>query len=74
MGAVQKCLKDDGIFSLHTIGNSHSQVTGDLWVHKYIFPNSMIPSLKQISEAVEGFFVIEDVHNFGACYDTTLSC
>jgi cyclopropane-fatty-acyl-phospholipid synthase len=73
MGAVQKCLKDDSIFLLHTIGNSHSQVTGDLWVHKYIFPKSMIPSLKQISEAVEGFFVIEDVHIFGACYDTILS-
>jgi cyclopropane-fatty-acyl-phospholipid synthase len=35
MGAVQKCQKDDGIFLLHTIGNSHSQVTGDLWAHKY---------------------------------------
>jgi cyclopropane-fatty-acyl-phospholipid synthase len=74
MEVAHKHLKDDGIFLLHTIGNSHSQVTGDLWVHRYIFPNSMIPSMKQISEAVEGLFVVEDVHNFGSCYDTTLSC
>jgi cyclopropane-fatty-acyl-phospholipid synthase len=74
MEVANRHLKDDGIFLLHTIGNCHSEVTGDLWVHKYIFPNSMIPSMKQISEAVEGLFVIEDVHNFGPCYDTTLSC
>jgi len=32
----------------------------------------MIPSMKQISGAAERLFVIEDVHNFGAYYDTTL--
>ncbi len=72
MEVARRCLKDDGLFLLHTIGNTHSQVTGDLWVHEYIFPNSMIPSMKQISEAVEGLFIIEDVHNFGLCYDATL--
>ena len=32
----------------------------------------MLPSLAQIATASEDFFVIEDVHNFGADYDTTL--
>jgi len=31
-----------------------------------------VPSLKQISEAVEGLFVMEDLHNFGTDYDKTL--
>ncbi|MFW5906655.1 MAG: class I SAM-dependent methyltransferase, partial [Desulfobia sp.] len=32
----------------------------------------LLPSPKQITEAIEGRFVIEDWHNFGADYDTTL--
>ena len=32
----------------------------------------MLPSVAQIGTAVEGLFVIEDWHNFGAYYDTTL--
>ena len=32
----------------------------------------MLPSMAQISKSVEGLFVIEDFHNFGAYYDTTL--
>jgi cyclopropane-fatty-acyl-phospholipid synthase len=72
METVHNCLKDDGLFLLQTIGNSHSEVVGDPWIDKYIFPNSIIPSIKQISAAIEGLFIIEDLHNFGAYYDTTL--
>jgi cyclopropane-fatty-acyl-phospholipid synthase len=32
----------------------------------------MIPSIKQIGESIEGLFVMEDWHNFGADYDKTL--
>jgi cyclopropane-fatty-acyl-phospholipid synthase len=72
MEIVHRCLKDQGIFLLHTIGNNYSTVSVDPWIGKYIFPNSMIPSMKQISEAVERLFVIEDWHNFGMYYDPTL--
>ncbi len=72
MEIVHNCLKDDGLFLLHTIGNSYSNVTVDPWFEKYIFPNSMIPSMRQISESVEKLFVIEDWHNFGYYYDQTL--
>ena len=39
---------------------------------RYIFPNSMLPSARQISSAIEGVFVLEDWHSFGADYDKTL--
>ncbi|TSC94618.1 MAG: cyclopropane-fatty-acyl-phospholipid synthase [Parcubacteria group bacterium Athens1014_10] len=39
---------------------------------KYIFPNSMLPSIKQIGLSTEGLFVMEDWHNFSADYDKTL--
>jgi cyclopropane-fatty-acyl-phospholipid synthase len=65
-------LKDDGLFLLHTIGNPVSVTHTDSWIDKYIFPNSMIPSLAQITKAAESLFIIEDVHNFGTDYDKTL--
>ncbi|MEJ2695563.1 MAG: cyclopropane fatty acyl phospholipid synthase [Candidatus Sulfobium sp.] len=73
MTTVNRCLKDDGLFLLHTIGNNISSVTTDPWIYKYIFPNSMIPSMAQISAAVEGLFVMEDWHNLGIYYDRTLT-
>jgi len=69
---ARKCLKDDGLFLLHTIGSLTSGDSSDPWLNKYIFPNGVLPSLKQISSACEKLFVIEDVHNFGADYDKTL--
>ena len=72
MEVAHRSLRDDGLFLLHTIGGNHSTTVGDPWIEKYIFPNGMLPSMKQISKAVEGLFVIEDVHNFGADYDRTL--
>lgn len=66
------CLKADGIFVLHTIGKNVSTVTSDPWISKYIFPNSLVPSLTQIAHSIEGLFTMEDWHNFGADYDKTL--
>jgi len=72
MQVAKHCLAPDGLFLLHTIGGNASVTTTDPWIGKYIFPNSMLPSIKQIAEACEGLFVIEDWHNFGADYDKTL--
>ncbi|MCR4333687.1 MAG: cyclopropane fatty acyl phospholipid synthase [Patescibacteria group bacterium] len=69
---AKRCLKDDGLFLLHTIGYKVSQRNSDPWIEKYIFPGGVIPSLTQIAEASEGLFIAEDLHNFGADYDTTL--
>lgn len=72
MRIVASVLKDDGLFLLHTIGGRRSLTTSDPWIGKYIFPNSMLPSIKQIGAAIEGSFIMEDWHNFGADYDKTL--
>lgn len=65
-------LAADGLFLLHTIGGHTSTTHGNPWSEKYIFPNSMLPSIAQIGKAIEGRFVMEDWHNFGADYDRTL--
>jgi cyclopropane-fatty-acyl-phospholipid synthase len=69
---VRRCLKDDGLFLLHTIGGNKSATRTDPWIDKYIFPDSLIPSALQITKASEGKFVMEDWHNFGPDYDKTL--
>ena len=74
MKVAQRCLKDDGLFLLHTIGGNKSVIKTDPWMDKYIFPGGMLPSIKQIAKAIEGKFVMEDWHNFGPDYDKTLMC
>ena len=69
---VNHVLKDKGLFLLHTIGGNKSVTKCDAWFDKYIFPNGMLPSIKQIGEAIEDYFVMEDWHNFGTDYDKTL--
>src|SRR5436190_47821 len=69
---VRRCLGDDGLFVLHTIGGNRSTGHTDPWIEKYIFPNAVLPSARQITEAMEGLFVLEDWHNFGTDYDRTL--
>jgi cyclopropane-fatty-acyl-phospholipid synthase len=76
LDVARRCIAPDapdgGLFLLHTIGGSTSVDHTDPWIARYIFPNSMLPSAKQIASAAEGRFVIEDWHNFGADYDRTL--
>lgn len=69
---VGKLLTTDGLFLLHTIGNFVTEKKRDMWLDKYIFPNGHLPSAKQITDALEGRFLIEDWHNFGRDYDRTL--
>lgn len=69
---AKRCLKENGLFLLHTIGYQRSQLTSDPWVEKYIFPGGLLPSVAQIAKAAEGLFIIEDLHNFGTNYDPTL--
>ncbi len=70
---VANChLRDEGLFLLQTIVGNTSVKTNDPWMGKYIFPNSMLPSVEQIATAIKGLFVMEDWHNFGVDYDKTL--
>jgi len=72
MKKAHQCLNDGGLFLLHSIGGNKSVKMTDRWLDKYIFPNSMLPSIKQIGESIENLFVMEDWHNFGVDYDKTL--
>ena len=72
MRIVHECLAANGLFLLHTIGRNDTSYTGEAWSHKYIFPNGMVPSVKQLGGASENLFVMEDWHNFGPYYHTTL--
>jgi cyclopropane-fatty-acyl-phospholipid synthase len=69
---AHRCLNDDGLFLLHTIGANFSETATDPWTDKYIFPNGHLPSIEQLGESMERLFVMEDWHNFGADYDKTL--
>lgn len=69
---ARRCLDNDGLFLLHTIGSNKSDTITDPWTVRYIFPNSMSPSAVQITNALEELFVIEDWHVLGNDYDLTL--
>ncbi|KAF1368008.1 MAG: cyclopropane fatty acyl phospholipid synthase [Yokenella regensburgei] len=69
---VNKNLKPNGLFLLHTIGSNQTDINVDPWINKYIFPNGCLPSVAHIATASEPWFVIEDLHNFGPDYDRTL--
>ena len=72
MQTINRCLDSQGLFLLHTIGNPYTRTYPDPWLSKYIFPNYNIPSIAQIGKAVDGLFLMEDLHNFGPDYDKTL--
>jgi len=72
MKKAKSLLKDDGLFLLHTIGSHRTVKITDPWLDKYIFPGGVIPSIVNISAALQKHFVLEDLHNFGYDYYLTL--
>ena len=73
MDIVNTMLKDDGLFLLHTIGNSEETTVANPWIEKYIFRNSMVPSMMQLVKSIRGQFVVHDWENYGHFYSKTLS-
>lgn len=72
MDVVDRCLAPGGVAFVHTIGGSVSTEACDPWTQKYIFPNGCVPSVAQLARAMEGHFVLDDLHNIGPDYDPTL--
>ena len=74
MRAVHGALNDDGRFLMETVGAKRSGAGADPWVSKHVTgaPDMQFSSVAEIAAAVEGLFVAEDWHNFGADYDPTL--
>jgi len=73
MAVVHHLLKDDGLFLLHTIGNNEDTAIVNPWIEKYIFRNSMAPSMLQLATSVRGLFTVHDWENYGHYYSNTLS-
>ena len=72
MQVVDRCLKPDGVGFIHTIGTNQNLTSGEPFTDKYIFPNGVLPSLRNLTAAMAQLFVIEDIHNIGPHYDPTL--
>ena len=69
---VAASLGKEGRFVCQGICNSVSSFQLDPWMRRYIFPNSVLPSLSRLTRAAEGLFIVEDVLNLGRHYDPTL--
>jgi len=69
---VKRIMKEDGLFLLHTIGIYKTAPRTDAWIDKYIFPNGKLPSMRELTIALEDRLIVEDWHNFGQDYDRTL--
>lgn len=72
MHTVERCLEDDGLHLLHTIGTNSRSLSVDPWTNKYIFPGGVLPTLQQLAIASDRIFILEDLHNMGGNYDPTL--
>jgi cyclopropane-fatty-acyl-phospholipid synthase len=72
MRAAARSLGENGLFLCQGICGNFSRFHTDPWIKRYIFPNSVIPSLAGLTRAAEGIFIVEDVKNIGPNYDLTL--
>lgn len=72
MEIIHRCLKPHGTVIVESVGGNVSLTHCEPWTDKYIFPGGMIPSVAQLGAAIEGLFVLEDLHNFGPSYVKTL--
>lgn len=69
----KRMLSEDGIMLHHTIAYNSPSKHVDPFISKYIFPGGVLPTLAQISTAVQkNRLIIEDVQNIGPDYDKTL--
>lgn len=69
---ARRLLAPGGLFLLHTIGVDVTSPRTDPWIDRYVFPNGKLPSAVEMTQALEGRFLVEDWHNFGPDYDRTL--
>ena len=72
MQIMRRALRPGGAMIVECVGGNVTKSHCDPWVDRYIFPGGVIPSLGQVGPAIEGIFVLEDLHNFGPDYARTL--
>jgi len=70
---MNKLLKDDGLFLLHTIGVVDSPSPPNKFINKYIFPGGTCPSFSQIISPIEKTgLIVSDTETLIRHYDKTL--
>jgi cyclopropane-fatty-acyl-phospholipid synthase len=72
MRAAARSLGEDGLFLCQGICGNVSRFHTDPWIKRYIFPNSILPSVARLTRAAEGVFILEDIKNIAPNYDPTL--
>ena len=71
--SMNKLLKQDGIFLLHTIGVVDKPSPPNKFINRYIFPGGVCPSFSQIIEPIEKTgLIVADSETLIRHYDKTL--
>ena len=71
--SMNKLLKDDGIFLLHTIGVVDKPSPPNKFINKYISPGGVCPSFSQIIKPIEKTgLIVSDTETLIRHYDKTL--
>jgi cyclopropane-fatty-acyl-phospholipid synthase len=71
---VRHLLADDGVMLLHTIGRLDGPGSTNPWIAKYIFPGGYVPSLSELTAAVEkSGLLIADIEILRLHYAKTLA-
>jgi cyclopropane-fatty-acyl-phospholipid synthase len=71
--SMNRLLKDDGLFLLHTIGVVDSPSPPNKFINKYIFPGGTCPSFSQIISPIEKTgLIVSDAETLIRHYDKTL--
>lgn len=71
--AVDRLLKPDGVALVHTIGSVAKDPRPNPWIDRYIFPGGYIPSLNQVTAAIEETsLLVSDVETLRMHYAWTL--
>ena len=71
--SINKLLKNDGLFLLHTIGVVDKPSPPNKFINKYIFPGGVCPSLSQIVKPIERTgLIVADTETLIRHYDKTL--
>ncbi len=70
---VRRCLTDDGVALLHTIGRSAGPGITDPFIRRYIFPGGYIPALSEVLPVIErAGLLVTDVEVLRLHYAHTL--
>ncbi len=72
---IKVLLNPDGVALIHTIARMGPPQPIGAWVRKYIFPGAYLPTMSQLSRAVEHSHLwLTDVENLRIHYAKTLRC